>query len=148
MCVRQPRQSIAPRSKQGRDDFQTSATNAWNLRQIEVTDRDVGRLAPPSRQMRATATSTAKPLRPRAPDTAYANRWWPTLLRRRPHPRVCKGNGNRSRRTSNVRKSSVNPFVQRNSWANSGMAPLPRGHPVTTPELSRSRLRMARVPQC
>ena len=98
-------------SKQGqpfRDDFQTSAINAWNLRQIEVTDHDVRRNPGPSPSANACHNTTAKPLRPRAPETTHADGWWPKLSRRRPHrqTRVWRGNGNRSCRKNNVQKNS------------------------------------------
>ena len=42
-------------------------------------------LAPASRQTRAAALSTTKPLRPRTPATAHAARWWPLESSGRPH---------------------------------------------------------------
>ena len=61
---------------------------------------------PASRQIRAVAFSSGKPLLPRTPATAHADRWWPRLSRRRPHRPGCavKGRGIRRRCRSRILK--------------------------------------------
>ena len=65
--------------------------------------------APPSRQICATALSTANPLLPRTPDLLHAARWWPRASRRRPHrqDRTDRGKGNRKRRSDKTRNCSA-----------------------------------------